>query len=1582
MAESKPLSKTVLVLCFLLLLTSVWALGQDLTNPLNIGLPPNGVFSGSDFDSVQLNNGNLHAEIPLWSDKGRGLSVGFKLIFDNKGWYFTEHCDKYGYCTDTTRPEPGSNMSWTVAGPLNYLFKETSVSQQCAPGVNDLAYSYTMQEPNGTKHSFQPSPEGQCTSWAPLGSALYADDGSGWRLFLNSSWSVSYAVSQSGTIVNPFSSVVVQDANGNQLVESSPTFTDTLGRTLSVLGQTYQDSSGNSQTIQLTYQSVPIQTNQCGFSGADACYEYTIAGNKVHQVTLPGNNLTYTINYPTTASYGDPISITLPTGGQISYTWTNAQGGENVATRTETVGGQSYQWTYGAGMSITDPANNVTVPTCTVLDNTESINSPVCYITKMQYYQGAATQANLLKTVATDYAQASGHSTFYMPIRETTTWNQQSLVTKTETDWDTVSTVFNQVTMPIYVRNPKERREFAYGTNSAGGLARRTDYTYLHNTSSAYNNLNILNRATSKIVYDGSNNIKAQTTYTYDSGSITSTSSTPAPNHDYVNFGSGYTTRGNLTQTSQGLLVGSTWTWLNTTHTYDDLGNLLTTKDPNLNQTGFSYADNWGTDTNCTLGTNTFAYLTQTTDALSHQTRHSYFRCTGLVSSTKDQNDINNSGPGTTFTYDLLDRPLTVSYPDGGQTTRSYVDTIPVSVTQQKLMSAGVTIQTTSVFDGLGRLQQTQLKDPDCTSGTALVKVDHAYGYSAGAGEFIQVSTPYCNTPNSNFGLMATTQHDALDRVTSVTQTDGSTLTTAYSGTTAGLTTTVTDEGGNARESQTDALGRLTAVWEDPVTLKYETDYAYDTLDNLTGVTQQGGAVSGSWRNRSFTYDSLSRLKCAANPEVTSSVNAPASCPATDTGAYTAGTIGYTYDNNGNVLTKVAPAPNQTGTASVTTSYTYDALNRLTYKSYSDSGVTPNVAFGHDESNVWGTAVANGIGRLTHTSMTFGGASIFSYDAMGRVVNDWQCTPYNCGTGSFDISYAYDLAGDMTRYTTVGINFGQTFDAAGRVSVLTSSLTGTGFPGTIATVDSSVGYWPTRAIRKISLGNGLTETAAYNTRLQPCQSDVNSSGSYFTSCTDAVPSGNVQDFSYGFNAGSADNGNLATFVATGTASTQTFSRGYTYDALNRLQKMTGTSGVCTGLTWIYDAWGNRSSQTNNGGTCSSFSAVPNVKNQFNSYTYDAAGNLTNDGFHSYTYDAENRITQVDSGSTASYQYDAWGKRIRKTASAIGNLDYIYDTSDRVLAEYQVSSGFTGFYRYYLYMGGKLTAEYHDNTTYFRHEDHLASGRVVTTMTQGIHDSSEYQPYAEQSSGATGTTHKFTGKERDSESAPPGNPLNGLDYFGARYYSSLMGRFMTSDWAAKATAVPYASFLDPQTLNLYGYVRNNPLARTDPDGHVAGVDDATLILLGGTILFTAAVIQYYDHNPGANPGEALGAAAHATGQAIAGFFHSDNSNKNAPPPPPTNPHSQSQSTPADPNQSDKKGAQDKKLSSTEVKNLESNTNQDAHAIKEDALGTDKGLSKFDLYKNSDGDIVVKPKGSSGEGEPTGYTTEDLKPQEDK
>jgi RHS repeat-associated protein len=73
-----------------------------------------------------------------------------------------------------------------------------------------------------------------------------------------------------------------------------------------------------------------------------------------------------------------------------------------------------------------------------------------------------------------------------------------------------------------------------------------------------------------------------------------------------------------------------------------------------------------------------------------------------------------------------------------------------------------------------------------------------------------------------------------------------------------------------------------------------------------------------------------------------------------------------------------------------------------------------------------------------------------------------------------------------------------------------------------------------------------------------------------------------------------------------------------------------------------------------------------------------------------------------------------------------------------------------------------------------------------------------------------TASRYTGKERDTES--------GNDYFGARFYSSNMGRFMSPDWSAKQEPVPYSKLDNPQSLNLYGYTLNNPLSNVDTDGH--------------------------------------------------------------------------------------------------------------------------------------------------------------------
>jgi len=120
---------------------------------------------------------------------------------------------------------------------------------------------------------------------------------------------------------------------------------------------------------------------------------------------------------------------------------------------------------------------------------------------------------------------------------------------------------------------------------------------------------------------------------------------------------------------------------------------------------------------------------------------------------------------------------------------------------------------------------------------------------------------------------------------------------------------------------------------------------------------------------------------------------------------------------------------------------------------------------------------------------------------------------------------------------------------------------------------------------------------------------------------------------------------------------------------------------------------------------------------------------------------------------------------------------------------------------------------------------------------------------------------FTGKERDTET--------GLDYFGARSYASNMGRWMSPDWADKPEAVPYSDLEDPQSLNLYGYVRNNPLSHADADGHCCDWSDVRDFALGAANaygsdnLFGAGRME--QTSPSGRIGAAVGdAAATVTG----------------------------------------------------------------------------------------------------------------------
>jgi len=1422
----KPLGCVGLIVVSL----AVSAAAQDVTNALNIGLPPNGVFTGSDFDSVQVNNGNLHLEIPLWSTPGRGFGVGYSYVYDSKGWSFRRSTDGQGLTHDTVIKAPGNNLVLRLAFSPSYSAGGKSVLQKCN-SVTYLTYTnFVLTESRGTKHHFLPDPiaRGGASCW-PTVSTLYADDGSGWILNIDTSTGlVNSAIAKDGTVQYLGTGAKLEDSNGNELMGGM----DTLGRTYPTDGS-YYDSSGTLRSTVVTPQpNVQLQTALCPLSDADYCNEASPLSSPPGVLQLP-NGMTYTFTYdlqggPTHPYYGQPLSVSLPTGGQIIWAWSGAaDGGPAVTSRT--LSGDPAPWLYTpAGVdgppgatstgTVTDPAGNDTRSTCTFYGQgvTSYLQDGICFITTVQYYKGSYTAGTLLKTVVTDYqntANTVGNNGPVLPIRETTTWNDSgNQVRKVETDWDSMSLSTGGT---FSWRNPTERREFDYGTGLPGTQVRTTDYTYLHwPTSSAYRTANIADRVTSKIVHSGTNagTIVAQTNYAYDGTTPVSTNGA-APNHDYVNFDSSHNLRGNLTQTSQWLKRIPSW--LNTNNTYDDLGNRLTTTDPGLHQTSFDYTDSWQ-DTACTLGSNTFAYLTKVTDAAAHQTKHSYFRCTGLKANTKDQNDITNGGLGTSYSYDLMNRVGSVSYPDGGLISKLYTDTVPPSVQTTQLITttpSTLSLVKTTIVDGLGRVAHTQLQDPDCTSGP--VTADYSYGYTTSNNtSFTSVTNPYCGASTGT----TTTTSDALNRVSSVQQADGSTVSTTYLSNTA----TVTDEAGKQRKTQTDGLGRLTFVWEDPAVLNYRTDYLYDVLNNLTSVTQQGGRV------RTFTYDSLSRLTCAANPEVTSSTATPAACPASDTTSYTNGTILYTYDSDGNVTGKQAPAPNQTLTASLTTSYFYDNLHRLTSKTYSDGSTS--VLYAYDGAtlttangciatlNPISPADANPIGYRTFMCDA-AGAETWSRDSMGRILRDKRLSVGSSNTTQTFI-YAYNKDGsEATLQYPSGRTITYAPNAAGRIVSAKDVANGINYLfGTT--------YAPQGALASFTNHALINAAFSYNSRLQPLQIFYGTNTvPPLTGSTCPSGPGNIMHRVYHFGLGASDNGNVQSIDnCRDTNRTVT----YAYDSLNRVQSATTQGTTCTPGCWGqlfghmsgnqyvsgYDSWGNLHEITATQGSATTLSQTMTNNNQFVGMTYDSAGNLTNDGGgHTYTYDSENRLAGT-AGWT--YVYDGDGKRIKKCSScstSSGGTLYWMGNGTEALVE----SNLAGTLTYeYIFFSGKRVAR-RDNTgnppTYY-FADHLGSTDVVAGSGGVVKNESDYYPFGGEVviSNTLGAVqnYKFTGKERDGES--------GLDNFGARHFGSSLGRFMTPDWSAKPQGVPYAVLHDPQSLNLYAYVQNNPLNRTDPDGH--------------------------------------------------------------------------------------------------------------------------------------------------------------------
>ncbi len=764
---------------------------------------------------------------------------------------------------------------------------------------------------------------------------------------------------------------------------------------------------------------------------------------------------------------------------------------------------------------------------------------------------------------------------------------------------------------------------------------------------------------------------------------------------------------------------------------------------------------------------------------------------TAVSTITTSYNDVarqvsttNPTGPSesavwTLTQFDYLGRPIATTPPGSGGSYQYAYSGNAVTITDP----AGK--QRRNTTDALGRL--VKVEEPgwgDGVPGTGSVTIARVAGVNPASitvtvnGSSKTTQFAHANTSilannlasqinaDSSFPVSAGVTGDFNTAVLNLTakQATASTNYPLSASSSAPTYITATPSGPTLTGAQ-DPTGPDSASLNDPMT----TTYAYDPMDNLRTVSQAamgpvGGVMLGG-QNRTYNYDSMSRLTSTVTPE-----------SATTSFYYTlAGGGTCSYDPS-NVCLRV-------DARSITTTYGYDGLGRFATVSYSDG--TPTVTYTYGTS-----AASNNKGRLI-TLADGAGSENYTYDLMGRITNVSKTITGATGN-PYNLVYGYNNANQLTSLTyPSGRVVTQAYDAIGRTTSIASGA---------ITYLSGLSFNAAGQALAFNYGNGVAATFSYNQRLQLA------SLRYVNGSTDLL--------NLAYNYGTQNNGQIKDikYYTSPGVEDQTKSQNYQYDAWSRLKKAytTNLSSQNTWrLEWDYDRFGNRKNQNLTGGNTSITTPQLSISETTNrittaGYVYDAAGNMTNDSLHVYTYDAENLIKNTDNGTSNQNVYTYSGPmRVKKATGNPATTTTVYIFSGtKVIAEY-VNGSLT---KEYIYSGSALLATHDGATLRYHHRDHL--GTRVDSDTAGNwtrkfgHFPFGESWYEDVQGGGVASKLKFTSYERDSES--------GLDQAMFRYNSPRLGRFMSPD--------PLAGRIrNPQSLNRFAYVTNDPANLIDPLG---------------------------------------------------------------------------------------------------------------------------------------------------------------------
>lgn len=1369
------------------------------------GFPPFGSFD----EGTNRANLNTNVSIPITSVSGRGMGMSLALVNDSIHWTLNATATAW---TPSVDLNGAATFGWKVTSPFGHLDRRYRITNCRSGGINYPKYTwdqYVYTDGMGTKHSFNvnvidaTSGEGTCAGGITGTWTGYATDGSGYYIDITPPNEDSPTIySPSGVKMSGLGDLTqVTDTNGNYITKSvasnvttwydttnraAVTITDTRTTDNKVTYSILSNSSTNA-TVVVTYANTNIKTN-FACSGKT---EYTGTGwlpTQIQFVPGDGHQQTYTITYeatPSNSGYytGRIATLTLPTGGVYKYQYYDVSspnpsvdhGGINCADSTFVYlkrivnDGSDHTWLFSR-----DTTNRITTVTPPSVAPDTGAHQKYAFDTswretKAQFFQDSA-ETLTMRTIDTVWA-ANG-----TPSSVTTTLdnNKKSKVTTNYNSYNLLTS----------------KSEYDFGSGAVGTLLRTTNYTYL--STSAYTTRNILNRVTQIQTFDGPGTQVAQTTMAYDGS--TPTLQSGAAHHDDTNYGTAFNTRGNLTSVTQ---------WSNggtdpvTTYTYYTTGTVKSVQDPGTHTTNFDYTDNFSDSTNHSA----YAFVKTVTNPASQTVTSKYYWPSGALYQTTDPNSQT-----TTYTYDILLRPASATYPDGGQVSTIYTESSN-QVQVQTLLSTGVNKSVYSKVDSLGRAARTA-----AYNGSNYDQQDTCFDEQ---GRVSFVSSPYQDV---GFGATSKcagsltdgtqTTYDGLGRTVSITSKatglTSRTATTDYRGASvrsidAGNGTTTLK-----KVSQFDGLGRLSWVCEVSATNQagasnyapsacgsdlltdvngFLTTYTYDTVDHLIQVSQAG------LKNRYYQYNALGRLTRTAIPEEGNSTD--------NTGPTT-----LTYTTEGLLYQRTRPAPNQTDPAvTVTTTYSYDSLHRPTQTNYSD-GTTPTVNISYDSAPTGWTGLTNIVGRPTKvTNGTAYGTSVYSYDTMGRVIDGWYCTPSTTtcdSSGSRHMIYAYDKAGGLTSFNNSQWTMTYAYDVLQRLSTATSSWSDSAHPATMFSSPQFGRFGISQYTVGSSISSGVQTILSYDDFGQMTSKSATNSGGSGTAI-----------FSMG-SISYAPNGMLTTATVNSSAWT------HGYDDLGRI--LSSQNGIANPFAFDYDRYGNRWHQTQSGGGPNSTTEGGTGMNRIasgNAYgiTYDAMGNILTELIgittRTYTYDAENRLISVSGDVAATYKYDAGSLRVQKSTGGT-TLDYYYDQAGNVSAVYNG----TTFVRGEVFAGSHL-ATYAGGHTYFHHQNWLGSRATTNDETGAAMQNCEWYTFGELKNCADQrplhteynisdaiTPYGYADYERDGET--------GLDHMQFRYYNSRVGRFMGADPLAGATA-------SPQTLNKLSYVANSPTTAIDPKG---------------------------------------------------------------------------------------------------------------------------------------------------------------------